>query len=480
MPISLSGSLNLSGSLTTTGTITATTLVVQTITSSISSITGSTNFGSLAANTHTFTGSLNVTGSGNFSGSINIGASATTGKQLIVNQTGASGYFLSGEASGTEIAYWYYDASTIQFSSKSSTRGLALMTNDTTRLFISASGNVGIGTSSPSFILDIKASATPLRIVNTLSASNQLAWIKLRQSDANNFGADIGIDTTTGGDFVIGRNDGTDTFTEAFRIKRSNGNIGIGCVPSFKLQVQADDAGSYDQASGQIIISGATNSNKRLNIGYNTTNNIGFIQAGINGTGYSTLLLNPNGGDVSIGTTGGGRKLSVVGTSTPLFLNKTNNVSGSYCNIWALGGSETNATSSYYLYCDTDFVGVRVVIYGNGNIANVNNSYGAYSDIKLKENITDATPKLDDLLKVKIRNFNLKGSDIKQIGVVAQELEEVFPSMIEESNDTIKDEDGKYIETGEKTKTVKYSVFVPMLIKAIQELKAEIDELKNK
>ena len=62
MPISLSGSLNLSGSLTTTGTITATTLVVQTITSSISSITGSTNFGSLSSDTHTFTGSLNVTG----------------------------------------------------------------------------------------------------------------------------------------------------------------------------------------------------------------------------------------------------------------------------------------------------------------------------------------------------------------------------------------------------------------------------------
>jgi hypothetical protein len=70
MPISLSGSLNLSGSLTTTGTITATTLVVQTITSSISSITGSTNFGSLSSNTHQFTGSINASGSGNFSGSL--------------------------------------------------------------------------------------------------------------------------------------------------------------------------------------------------------------------------------------------------------------------------------------------------------------------------------------------------------------------------------------------------------------------------
>jgi hypothetical protein len=45
------------------GTLTATTLVVQTITSSVSTITGSTNFGSLAANTHVFTGSILSSGS---------------------------------------------------------------------------------------------------------------------------------------------------------------------------------------------------------------------------------------------------------------------------------------------------------------------------------------------------------------------------------------------------------------------------------
>ena len=41
--------------------------------------------------------STNFYGAATFSSSVNIGASATTGKQLIVNQTGASGYFLSGE-----------------------------------------------------------------------------------------------------------------------------------------------------------------------------------------------------------------------------------------------------------------------------------------------------------------------------------------------------------------------------------------------
>ena len=48
---------------TVAGTLTATTLVVQTITSSVDFVTGSTRFGSLLANTHAFTGSVGITGS---------------------------------------------------------------------------------------------------------------------------------------------------------------------------------------------------------------------------------------------------------------------------------------------------------------------------------------------------------------------------------------------------------------------------------
>jgi len=59
----VTGSLNISGSITSTGTITAQTLVVQTITSSVSWITGSSKFGNLITDTHQFTGSINVSGS---------------------------------------------------------------------------------------------------------------------------------------------------------------------------------------------------------------------------------------------------------------------------------------------------------------------------------------------------------------------------------------------------------------------------------
>jgi len=73
-------------------------------------------------------------------------------------------------------------------------------------------------------------------------------------------------------------------------------------------------------------------------------------------------------------------------------------------------------------------------------------------------------------MKVKIRNYNFIGREDKQIGVIAQEIENVFPSLVE---------DTKEPESEETTKSVKYSVLVPIMLKAIQELKAEVDLLKQ-
>jgi hypothetical protein len=152
-------------------------------------------------------------------------------------------------------------------------------------------------------------------------------------------------------------------------------------------------------------------------------------------------------------------------------------IAGSGGSIWARCGNAGDAqylsestTIGFHYYALTSTPVFYVTT--NGDVRNANNSYGAISDIKLKENITDATPKLDDLLKVKIRNYNLISdeSKTKQIGVIAQELEEVFPNMISED---------KQMGSDETIKTVKYSVFVPMLIKAIQEQQALITSLQE-
>jgi hypothetical protein len=132
--------------------------------------------------------------------------------------------------------------------------------------------------------------------------------------------------------------------------------------------------------------------------------------------------------------------------------------------------SNDTSTAGMYLYStvNSEF---NFRVWSNGNVQNTNNSYGAISDIKLKENIVEATPKLEKMQQVRVVNYNLIGEDQKQIGVIAQELEQIFPGMIDESPD--RDKDGN--DLGTTTKSVKYSVFVPMLIKAIQEQQALID-----
>jgi len=100
----VTGSLTTSGSLTATGTITATTLVVQTVTSSISSITGSTNFGSLSSNTHTFTGSILTSGStAYFAGNVGIGTSSPNQSLSIAYSDGGAQTTIYNTSTGHSV-----------------------------------------------------------------------------------------------------------------------------------------------------------------------------------------------------------------------------------------------------------------------------------------------------------------------------------------------------------------------------------------
>jgi hypothetical protein len=115
-------------------------------------------------------------------------------------------------------------------------------------------------------------------------------------------------------------------------------------------------------------------------------------------------------------------------------------------------------------------------VWTNGNVINTNNSYGAISDIKLKENIVDASSQWDDLKALQVRNYNFKeGQTHTQIGLVAQEAELVSPGLVSESPD--RDEDGN--DLGTVTKSVNYSVLYMKAVKALQEAIAKIETLEG-
>jgi hypothetical protein len=100
----------------------------------------------------------------------------------------------------------------------------------------------------------------------------------------------------------------------------------------------------------------------------------------------------------------------------------------------------------------------------DGDVKSRTNSYAGFSDARYKENITPARDYLDDLREVDVVTFNWQGSDQKLLGVTAQQIQPIFPNMVAE------DEDG--------TLSVRYSVFVPMLITAVQSLATEVEDLR--
>jgi hypothetical protein len=116
----------------------------------------------------------------------------------------------------------------------------------------------------------------------------------------------------------------------------------------------------------------------------------------------------------------------------------------------------------------------------NGDIANTNNSYTALSDVKLKENIVDATSQWDDVKNLQVRKYNFKvetGNETHtQIGLIAQEVELVCPGLVGESPDI--DNEGNDLDT--TTKIVNYSVLYMKAVKALQEAMERIETLETK
>ena len=102
----------------------------------------------------------------------------------------------------------------------------------------------------------------------------------------------------------------------------------------------------------------------------------------------------------------------------------------------------------------------------DGDVKSRTNSYAGFSDARYKDNITPARDYLDDLREVEVVTFNWQGSDQKLLGVTAQQIQPIFPNMVAE------DEDG--------TLSVRYSVFVPMLLTAVQSLADQVDDLRSR
>ena len=108
----------------------------------------------------------------------------------------------------------------------------------------------------------------------------------------------------------------------------------------------------------------------------------------------------------------------------------------------------------------------KVMFNGDTTVSNdltVSGDVVISSDARLKSNIVSLGSTLPKLLQIDGKSYEMKGK--QKIGVLAQEIQEVFPELVSEDDNEML--------------AVNYQGLVPVLINALKEQQSEIDELKD-
>jgi hypothetical protein len=346
------------------------------------------------ANTIALFGITNA-GIASFYDKVALNAASTTYGMLNVKQVSSQIYgainvysnngtetFLGIGNNGSEVGFEATYGASGQFTP------IVFRTSAAERMRITSGGNVGIGTSSPSQILDVQTAAAIFKLKSTTGTNS------VYTNYENNGNLYVGIDSSSGGSF-------------------GKANCGV--------------------------------------LWLSTANSLVFA------TSNSEKMRLTSGGSLCINATS-------PGSNSPYLYNF--NGDGSRFNAAFEVGVATPGFTSIAFRNPNGTVGSIAI-----NETTV--TYGGTSDYRLKEDLKDFSG-LDKVNAIKVYDFKWKASEERNEGVLAHELMSVIPYAVNGEKDDI-NEDGSI-----KSQMVDYSKLVPVLVKAIQELKAEIEQLKQK
>jgi len=382
-----------------------------------------------------------------------------------------------------------------------SNHSFRIKSNDTTAMTIDTSQNVGIGTTSPAYKLDVRGSdiytdgyirADDGVITwssvdgSVISLTNDGTYLKLF-NPAGNQGLAIG-DTGdarnyyTNGAHRFRSYDGGTNYMEI----TSAGNVGIGVTsPAQKLHISGGnariDGDIITQPTYKLYLDGGldtyiTEVSANI-IGFNTA---GAERARIDSSGRLLVGTTATGfdGDADMaifGTGSGSRGITIYSGSTSFSqINFADSNSGAGRYTGVLRYNHSNNAMSFHTNDGTEALRID-----STQDAHFDQDVIAFSttpsDIRLKKNFTKIQNGLDIVTQLEGHTFNWKkGGDRLSAGFKAQEVEKILPHLVDEKKLPLRADDDK------EYKILRYEEMIPYLVEAIKEQQQQINELKEK
>jgi hypothetical protein len=245
-----------------------------------------------------------------------------------------------------------------------------------------------------------------------------------------------------------------------FNIASSNGK--------YKFDVNGTEQFSIDSSNatfaGNITVSTASATLNLLS-GTNGNSTINFADPADNNVGQ--IIYRHNGNSMAFDTNDVERMR--IDSTGSLLVNTTTNQGVGGVSIDPITAGLTTIVSN------TSSSGAELFVarFNSTQVGSITLSgttgtqFNTSSDYRLKEDLQDFAG-LDMISKILVYDFKWKSDDSRSYGVMAHELEEVLPQAVSGEKDA------------EEMQGVDYSKIVPLLIKSIQELKAEVEDLKSK
>jgi hypothetical protein len=393
-----------------------------------------TNGGSFGANVSISTGGLTVSAGGaaitgdivTTNGNLKIQQAAAGAAVLLNDQSGKAGSLKAGSA---KVAFLFDNSGNFGIAGDTNANVLAGNTSGTDFITIlGASGNVGIGDTSPSALLSVGASnqltVTSSGALTTSGLTTLNGGLTVNTATASDISVTSGSSVPTADQLNITNAGSTGVTTagvNALSVSYKGGAAGVeAAAVRIDLQPGTTTAGIW---SGLRVVPNATGAvtgvtENGLKIDSLTTPGAGTENALFVGTGWDNVLKATNS------------SITQAGLLTAVTVNATT-------------GYQANGTAGITVAACTagQYIGNSVAVnMGLITAGSCRNDATGLSDERLKTDITLLGPALDTLRNVETNNFYFRCNDPSlasydlscdlQTGVIAQRLQQVLPSLV--------------------------------------------------